>query len=199
MYNWRKLSDAQREHVLNLKKQYYLPWHSPPHRKGDCKRFLITSACYEHKPFIGYSPERMYAFENELCTILQDKSDKFYAWVILPNHYHALIRTSDISIILKEINKFHGRNSYYWNGEENCRGRRVWCNVIETAMKSEKHFQASINYIHHNPVKHSYVKKWQEWCFSSAQDYIMFKGRDTVMENWKKYDISEMGKNWDNY
>jgi len=58
---------------------------------------------------------------------------------------------------------------------------------------------AVLNYIHHNPVKHGYVKKWIEWPYSSASIYLDQKGRKQVLQDWKEYDISAMGQNWDNY
>ncbi len=75
----------------------------------------------------------------------------------------------------------------------------MWCNAIETAIKSERHFWATVNYIHHNPVKHGHVDKWKDWPYSSAEIYLKSVGREQALRNWKEYDISEMGKNWDDF
>ncbi len=77
------------------------------------------------------------------------------------------------------------------------RGRKVWFNAVETGMKSDAHYWASVNYIHHNPVKHGYVQKWLDWTFSSAALWLKKLGRAKVEDIWKGYPISEYGKGWD--
>ena len=199
MYNWRKMTQEQRDSLLKLRKSQEVPWHCPRHIQGDKTRFHITAACYEHKSVIGLSPERISAFEYELQQCLRENSCELYAWAVLPNHYHALLKTIDILSLLKKTSQLHGRKSFYWNGEEKSRGRRVWCNALETAIKSEGHFWATVNYIHHNPVKHKHVDKWTEWPYSSAVTYLKAVGREQALKNWREYDISEMGKDWDEF
>ena len=138
-------------------------------------------------------------FEDDLLHFLRVNSIELYAWAILPNHYHALLKTTNVLFLLKKVKQLHGRTSFYWNGEENSRGRRVWFNAVETAIKSERHFWASVNYIHHNPVKHRHVSKWTEWPYSSAENYLKAVGKEQALKNWREYDISEMGKNWDDF
>ena len=54
-----------------------------------------------------------------------------------------------------------------------------------------------MNYIHHNPVKHGYVKQWSDWPFSSANDFLEEVGRDHAIELWQQYPILDYGKDWD--
>jgi putative transposase len=42
-----------------------------------------------------------------------------------------------------------------------------------------------VNYIHHNPVRHGYVAKWQEWPWSSARDYLSRVGDEEALKRWK--------------
>ena len=197
MYNWRKMTEEQRDDVLRLRKQQKQPWHSPPHREGIRTRYIITATCYEHKHHIGYSIDRISKFEKELLEKIAGFVDELYGWVILPNHYHLLIKTENLFPLIKELQALHGKNSFYWNKEENCKGRKTWFNVLEKSIKSDNHFCAALNYIHHNPVKHKYVNKWTDWAFSSARDYIKEHGRENVINQWNNYDISDMGKGWD--
>jgi putative transposase len=53
------------------------------------------------------------------------------------------------------------------------------------------------NYIHHNPVKHGYVDKWEDWLYSSAGDFVAEVGRDAVLKEWKEYPVMDMGQGWD--
>ena len=110
MYNWRKMNREQRDSLLELRKTQDTPWHSPLHIQGDKTRFHITAACYEHKNIIGFSPERISAFEDALLHLLRENSIGLYSWAVLPNHYHALLKTTDILSLLKKVIQLHGRS-----------------------------------------------------------------------------------------
>lgn len=135
--------------------------------------------------------------EADLLEICNKFSTAIYAWCILPNHYHVVVRTEQIEQLVKEIGLFHGRSSFQWNGEDNQRGRQVWYNCFERAIKSDRHFWATLNYVHNNPVHHGYVDRWQDWPWSSASRFLEEVGRDRVREIWKKYPILDYGKKWD--
>ena len=64
-------------------------------------------------------------------------------------------------------------------------------------MRSEAHIYATVNYIHHNPVHHGYVERWQEWPYSSAADYLESVGGDEAARRWREYPILDFGKGWD--
>ncbi len=174
------------------------PWHSPPHRDARHRlTYIFTAACYEHKPIIGVSAKRLSECEEQLLNICEMTGGTLYAWTILPNHYHLLLQTDRIREFRSEIGRFHGRSSFVWNGQDKTRGRQVWFNCFERPMKSERHFQVSRNYIHHNAVRHGYVEQWQDWPWSSAAEFIAEYGRQHVMELWREYPILEYGKKWD--
>lgn len=192
------MSEKARLEVLEWRKTQQRPWHSPPHWKSDrTNRYLLTASCFEHAPIIGRSAERLCKFEDNLLQTLAEHSEQIHAWVILPSHYHTLVSTKGPLTVLLLLGKLHGRTSHTWNGEEDERGRQVWSSAAETAMKSERHFWATINYIHHNPVKHGYVKSWQEWPFSSACQFLETCGRTEAERLWKEFPVSSYGKGWD--
>ena len=64
-------------------------------------------------------------------------------------------------------------------------------------MKSARHWHATINYLHHNPVKHGYVTRWQDWLFSSAAAFLQKTGREEAEALWKEYPIGGYGRGWD--
>ena len=64
-------------------------------------------------------------------------------------------------------------------------------------LTADGHFWATVNYIHHNPVKHGYVEKWDEWPYSSAVDYLREIGREEATAVWKSYPLLDYGKGWD--
>ncbi|MEX2142097.1 MAG: hypothetical protein WD894_22715 [Pirellulales bacterium] len=197
MYRWRKLTDQQRQELLDVRQREGRPWHSPAHYTSDTELYMITAACFEHRPIIGQSTARMSSFEQDLLNASRELARDIFAWNVLPNHYHLLVRASDVKALLKRLGKVHGRTSYFWNGEDHQRGRKVWFNAVETAMKSERHFWASMNYVLNNAVHHGYVQRWQDWPFSNAAEYLAEVGRDVAQRRWLKYPVLDYGKDWD--
>ena len=193
MYIWRKISDDERKRVLAERKGRKLPWHSPPHIDFEGPAtFIINAACFEHVPIIGRSADRMAECERNLLETCGNVGAKLFAWCILPNHYHLLVRTDRISELRKEIGLFHGRSSRFWNQEDQEIGRQTWFNFFDRNMKSARHYWVSLNYIHHNPVEHGYVKKWQDWPFSSARIFLRDFGREKAEYIWRKYQEREL-------
>jgi putative transposase len=197
MYRWRRMTSAQRKVALEHRQKHRLPWHSPPHYAGDSELYLVTAACYEHRQVIGVSPERMADFEAELVKITTATSKQVFAWNVLPNHYHVLVHELNIKGLLKTLGQLHGRTSFYWNGEENCRGRQVWHRAAETEIKSERHFWATLNYVLHNAVHHGYTERWQDWPYSNAGQYLEEVGREEAERRWREYPVLDYGKDWD--
>jgi putative transposase len=183
--------------LLAFRQLHSRPWHSPPHWAGENTRWLITAACYEHCSHIGWTAERITEFSAQLISQIERHSKQIAAWCVLPNHYHVIVFTSQLKPLLHAIGQLHGRTSRAWNLAESAVGRKVWCACAETAMKSDAHYWATLNYVHHNPVRHKYCKHWQEWPFSSANAYLDSAGRRFAMETWRKYPIDRYGDNWD--
>jgi putative transposase len=198
MYNWRKLTTVQRQEALALRRGRKLPWHSPPHLDIDgVHQYLISSACFEHALIIGATPERMTQCEADVLDICEKLSLAIHAWCVLPNHYHAFITTEQIKELRHQLGLFHGRSSFVWNGEDHQRGHQVWYNCFERPIKSERHFWATLNYVHHNPVHHGYVQRWQDWPWSSARIFLDSVGKTKAEAIWKKYPVLDYGKKWD--
>jgi putative transposase len=197
MYLWRKLNEKQREELLEFRRFNSRPWHSPQHCESQNGRYLFTAACYEHHPIIGLNPKRRADFSERLLKTLEGRCEEIHAWCVLPNHYHALALTRQLPELLADIGRLHGRTSFDWNGQDGRRGRKVWFNCAETAMKSDRLFWATLNYVHHNPVRHGYVKLWPDWPFSSGGAFLHRVGREQAAELWKEFPIRDYGKDWD--
>jgi putative transposase len=200
MYLWRKMNEKQRRDALEYRRLRQFPKHTPPHFDFEgVHQYLITAACYEHAHIIGFSPKRMTEFESEILSVCEQLSTAIYAWCILPNHYHILLKNSQIKALRREIGFVHGRCSFKWNGEEGNRGRQVWHNCFERRMKSVRHYYASLNYVLNNPVHHGYVESWQDWQWSNAKEYLEKEGKEKAIKIWQKYPILDYGKKWDIY
>jgi putative transposase len=160
---------------------------------------LITAACYEHAHIIGASHRRLTEFEIKILQACEKYCTDTYAWCILPNHYHLLVRTETLKALIHELGLVHGRTSLKWNGEDKSRGRQVWHNCFERKIKSEAHYYASLNYVLNNAVYHGYVEKWQDWAWSNASQYLEDVGTDEAERVWKEYPLNDYGKKWDIY
>jgi putative transposase len=94
-YLWRQLNQEQREELLKWRKERGYPWHSPPHRPNfGHLRFLIPQLATNTVITFGQSPERMDSFSCGLLAALAMHASQTFAWCVLPNHYHALVETS---------------------------------------------------------------------------------------------------------
>ena len=197
-YHWRQLSLNQREELLEWRKMRGHPWHSPPHWPNfEHLRFLISAACYEHRYYIGHSLLRLNHFTGDLLAVLIAHANQTFAWCVLPNHYHALVEATDIKRLVYQLGRLHGRTSHAWNSEERTRGRKVFFRAVERAMRSDRHYQVTLNYVHHNPVRHGYVERWTDWPWSSATEYLAKTGVVAAKRAWREYPIQDYDKNWD--
>jgi putative transposase len=197
MYEWRRLTPEERDELLRQRQQSRLPWHSPPHANWGNRGYLVSAACFEHRPIIGALPHRMAEFESQLLQAVAEYALEIHAWCVLPNHYHVLLQSAKIEWLLKKVGEMHGRISYTWNGIEKARGRQVWYRCVERAMRNDGHFWSTLNYVHHNPVHHRYCQKWQEWPFASARLFLEEVGREEAIRVWEDYPLLDYGKGWD--
>jgi len=159
--------------------------------------YHFSAACFEHTPFVGKTPSRMADFEDLLLKVLEQSCGQVHAWCVLPNHYHLLVDTRSLKALGHELGQLHGRTSHAWNGEDGTRGRKVWYGSENRAIRSERHFWATMNYVHHNPVHHGYVKQWGEWPFSSARNFLDEMGKDEAARIWREFPLLDYGKGWD--
>lgn len=197
MYRWRKLSKEDRAALLDWRRKLNRPWHSPPHFVEGPAQFHLTASCYEHAAIIGRSSMRMGRFSEDLLAVLREQGAIVHAWCVLPNHYHLLVAVRELKETISALGRLHGRTSHAWNGEDGLRGRRVWCAPADRMIRSTDHFWATVNYIHHNPVKHGYVRRWQDWPFGSAAGFLVAVGRDEALRIWKLYPVLDYGAGCD--
>jgi putative transposase len=199
-YQWRNLSPNERQEILLSRKRRGRPWHSPPHRdnaNGSGNLYHLTAACYEHLPIIGASLSRKDQFAESLLQTFEGCRASCHAWCVLPNHYHALTESRDVSDLVDKLGQLHGRSAYNWNGHDDARGRKVFYRCVERGMRSQRHAWTTINYIHNNPVRHSYVERWTDWPWSSAQAFLAAFGRQEAVRIWHRYPVLDYGAGWD--
>jgi putative transposase len=141
--------------------------------------------------------ERLTEFESKLISGLAESNvAEVRAWVVLPNHYHLLVKTS-LPEFGKWIARLHNLTSTRWNGEDRARGRKVWHRYADRRIRGEVHYFRTINYIHANPVKHGFVGKSQAWPWSSLSLFEEKHGREELVRWWRDYPVTGYGQGWD--
>jgi len=197
-YEYRKLSPKERKEIVNYRREHGYPLHAPPHPFRDAGTYLISAANFEHQAIMG-SPERRTEFEIRLLNSIQEIADHLIARVLLPNHYHVLIRIDTLDNVSVALKQLHGTTSREWNIEDNLTGKRhVWYKFVDTRIRNEAHLHVAFNYIHYNPVKHGYVCDPYDWPWSSLQTYYEDQGKDWLQEQWMAYKPpDDFGKGWD--
>lgn len=93
------------------------------------------------------------------------KSQKLFAWVILPDHFHAIlwIKEQSISKVLHcfKIRCYHERARRIGKGK--IWQNRFWDHIIRDQDDMNRH----LDYIHYNPVKHGLVDDPFQYEYSS--------------------------------
>jgi putative transposase len=115
-----------------------------------------------------------------LFTLVKRYGLSLYAWVILGNHYHILVKINDGVILPRFIQKFHSDIALLLNGIDRMKGRKIFYQYWDTCICSEKGFWTRFNYTHHNPVKHGLEKKMEDYQFSSYQYYLKKYGQQWI-------------------
>jgi len=195
MYNYRQLTEEEKRQLVEERRAQGFPAHSPPHYVAEEHDFLFTAACYEHVAHM-HSAERRQLLLEHCFEEAEAAGLTIHAWVVLPNHYHLLARptNNDLHSFFGHV---HGATSYTWNHEECQQGRRVWYRYADRAIRSERHYYTTLNYIHFNPVKHGWVTSPYEWVESSVHWYRAHFGREWLRALWVQYPLREYGATWD--
>jgi putative transposase len=195
-YKYRNLTPKQRELVVRYRQEHGYPWHAPPHPIQEANYYMLTVTNFEHARVMS-TEERRIEFQTRLLDEFQDNGVEVIAWVILPNHYHMLAFLPEFKRAASVFQHLHGSTSREWNLEDQKVGRKVWFRYTDRMIRSERHFYATINYIHYNPVKHGWASRADEWVCSSIWAYLETKGRDWLVDIWRRHPLKDYGKGWD--
>ena len=185
----------QRAQVVAQRQRDHQPWHALEHRVSEDQTYIITGTCYQHSSLMHHEARRL-EWQEKLLDLLEDLQATTFAWCVLPNHYHLLARL-DLLAFGKSIGRLHNGTSTQWNREDGAPKRKVWHSHCDRTIRSERHFYASLNYIHANPVKHGYARRAPQWPTSSVHHYLEIWGRESLRQVWNDYPVLDYGKGWD--
>ncbi len=196
MYRYRKLTTRQRADLVRFRGRHGFPLHSPPHLEDAAGWYLITAATFEHRPYLADDADRAEIL-RQLFEEFEPQGIECAGWVVLPNHYHVLVHTVDLAKAASALGRVHGRTARALNGRDKTPARKVWYRYSDRLIRSERHYFTTLNYIHHNPVKHGYVEQPRQWPCSSVHWYEEELGREWLRDCWVQYPIRDYGKGWD--
>ena len=162
--------------------------HHPPHLFLDDTWYMITATTLNMLPYLRPNGYKDFVLA-QLKILVNEFEMKRTAWVILDDHYHILIKTQTGVQLTDFFRRFHGRTSIEINSRDENRGRQVWHHYWDTCMRDESGFWTRFNYIHHNPVKHGYVKLMEDWPYSSFQYYLKQCSAEWLADAFRRYPI----------
>lgn len=164
--------------------------HRPPHLFWG-NYFFITGRCLNRTPYFA-SHDRKSLF----CKVLQTSAKKFtvnfYAWALLDNHYHLLMKIKNSKNLLGFVKNLHANSSRLLNNFDGVAERQVWHQYWDHCIRDEKDFWKHFNYIHHNPVKHGIVNaqtEAAEYQFCSYRGWAQRKGTEWLESGFEQYPI----------
>jgi len=165
--------------------------HKPPHLFIDKAYYIITSHCVENiRPFYNNEYKKTVC-ETLFCAFEELHNWDIVAYVVLDNHYHILVKagkSEELPDIIASAHKFSSRKI---NKIEDKVGRQIWYEYWDTVITSLSSFYARFNYIHYNPVKHGYVKRMEDYLFSSYRKYAEIDKRK-LDQIQKKYPFDKL-------
>jgi len=133
------------------------------------------------------------------CDILVDsllhcrehKGLKIHAWVILDNHFHAILAAPDLAGTLTDLKRFTARAllaqikkekrdwllnqlEYYCAAHKLASAHQVWQEGVHPQeIDTDAMMDQKLDYIHANPVLRGFVVGPEHWRYSSAHEWLV--------------------------
>jgi len=119
----------------------------------------------------------------------QHKALKIYGWVILDNHFHAVLSAPNLSGVLRDLKSFtanriikqlqaEGREwllnqVQYYRVAHRAQEHQIWQDGSHPqAVMSDEMMRQKLDYLHNNPVKRGWVAAPEHWRYSSAHEWL---------------------------
>ncbi len=135
---------------------------------------FITSVTKDRIPYLRAENDVSLFFET-LRRVQRIHPFRLLAYVVLPDHFHWLMRadnaSGNFSVILHSIKRnftFNYKAAHGISDSFSLWQARFWDHLIRDERDLERHF----DYIHWNPVKHGYVQYPDEWPHSTYKHWF---------------------------
>jgi len=162
--------------------------HRPPHLYLDETIYFVTTSTKDKICYFNTNKKKEIILET-ITNIPENTCCHLYAWIIFDNHYHIEIGLKygkELATCVKIIN---GKSSFKLNQMDKRKGRQVWQQYWDTCIRQEGDFWRRFNYIHHNSIKHGYVRQMEKYAFSSYNFYLEKYGQEWLTDVFKQYPL----------
>jgi putative transposase len=152
------------------------------------------------------NPENFYFFLNKYKGYIPQVAETF-AFCLLPNHFHLLIRVRPETEIKNYFRaKFNVEDkhnipkrvslqfSHFLNGYTQAynklfdrKGALFMSRIQRNEINSDHYFSRVMGYIHVNPIKHGFVKSYHDWEYSSYHLYLSDEASFILKEEGLKW------------
>ena len=147
--------------------------HNPPHLFLPNMLYMLTASTYQHKALM-LSPMRKMEWIESFLKAAEIYKWQVIAWVILHDHYHAIVQSPDNPETLsKFVGSYHKFTARKWNDEDKSSGRKIWWNYWDTCLRSENDYYTRLRYVFWNPVKHGLSDTPEEYKYSNYKEFLM--------------------------
>jgi putative transposase len=146
--------------------------HNPPHLLVADTMYMLTASIYGKADLIK-PPRRKAEWRDAFHEAAKIYQWQIIAWVVLHNHYHAIVRAPrNVTTLSKFVSSYHKFTARKWNDADLVKGRQVWWNYRDTCIRSKRDYYNRIRYVFWNPVKHGLAEKPEDYSFSNYDEYL---------------------------
>jgi len=159
--------------------------HTPVHLFLDDTPYFITGAIYEKRRLLE-SAEIKQLLLKQINEYFKKFEWALHHWVILDNHYHLMGKSKlgkDMTRIMQGI---HGSTSKPIQ-EATGAFTPIWWNYWDYCPRDDRDYFIRLNYLLWNPVKHGYVKRLEDYLFSSYHQLLAAEGAAAMNERFQRY------------
>lgn len=120
----------------------------------------------------------------------REKALRIYGWVILDNHFHAVVAGPNLAATIADLKKFTAREilvqlelerrawllnqlCYFRAAHKTASRHQVWQEGVHPqSISTDAMMHQKLDYLHNNPVTRGLVASPEHWRYSSAHEWL---------------------------
>lgn len=135
----------------------------------DGQIYAITNVTFNRMQILLQNHDLL---NSAMQTKLIDIGAEILAWAVLSDHIHFIIDPKDINLS-KLMKSFKLSFSENLRKRLNYKIKRVWqYRFWDHIIRDQEDLNMHVDYVHYNPVHHSYILNPFDWSYSSIHDYM---------------------------
>jgi putative transposase len=134
---------------------------------------------------VFYSSRNFQFFLTKLGEYI-GKSARLYAYCLMPNHFHLLLRINSDDFVKKSLQSFLITYTKSINHDQTRVGPLFQGRFQANLIGNDEYLLDCVKYIHLNPVKAGLVTSPREWEYSSYRTYLS-RNTKTIVDIYEVY------------